>query len=437
MKKIVWAMLLSIWVLLAVIGHAKAQGVSEEGIEQNQLYAQAAVLMDGQSGRVLYGKNADQVLAMASTTKIMTCIIALEYGTLSDVVEISSYAASMPEVKLGVRAGECYRLEDLLYSLMLESHNDVAVAIAEHIGKQYVEALRGKTVTQFNSQESKTAVAAFAKLMNDKALELGCENTYFITPNGLDGTEKVVLENGDVKEKFHSTTATELARIMSYCVLESSCAELFLKITQTPSHSFGNSKGRYFSCSNHNAFLNMMEGVISGKTGFTNKAGYCYVGALENEGRTFVVALLACGWPSNKTYKWSDARKLMTYGLENYYFRYFLEETEAEKWNRSVPVWEGQTDHVGEEAFVGTKVLYEQEDRTGLLMKQGEQVCVEYDLVKCLHAPVEEGMKVGEVRYLVDEKVYHTLEIVTAESVEKIDWQWCLEQIFSCFLCFD
>ena len=93
----------------------------------------AAVLMDGDTGRILYGKNQDQTLPMASTTKIMTCILALENASLDDVVEVSSYAASMPDVQLNIREGEQYRLGDLLYSLMLESHNDTAAAIAEHV----------------------------------------------------------------------------------------------------------------------------------------------------------------------------------------------------------------------------------------------------------------------------------------------------------------
>ena len=98
------------------------------------LYARGAVLMDADSGRVLYGKEADVALPMASTTKIMTCILALERGNLEDEVEVSSYAASQPQVHLGMGKGESFYLRDLLFSLMLESHNDSAVAIAEHIG---------------------------------------------------------------------------------------------------------------------------------------------------------------------------------------------------------------------------------------------------------------------------------------------------------------
>ena len=266
------------------------------------LYAKSAVLMDAESGRILYEKNGYEILPMASTTKIMTCILALENGDLNDYAEVSSYASGMPKVHLGARSGEFFRLEDLLYSLMLESHNDSAVIIAEHIA--------GST-------------GEFADMMNRKARKIGCDNTFFITPNGLDA----VSTSTDGQTHIHSTTAADLARIMSYCITSSPKKEEFLTITRTASHSFTGfqksgedyvSDGRTFTCNNHNAFLSMMEGALSGKTGFTANAGYCYVGSLRQEDRTFVVALLACGWPNNKSYKWSDTKKLMSYGLENY-----------------------------------------------------------------------------------------------------------------------
>ena len=132
----------------------------------------------------------------------------------------------------------------------------------------------------------------------------------FCYANGLDGEDV-----GGV----HSISAADLAKIMSYCVLRSPKAAEFLAITQMPVYSFSDAEGKgNFSCSNHNAFLQMMDGAISGKTGFTGDAGYCYVGALQSEDRTFVVALLACGWPNNKNYKWTDTRKLMEYGMAHY-----------------------------------------------------------------------------------------------------------------------
>ena len=151
------------------------------------LHAASAVLMDASSGRILYEKNGYDVLPMASTTKIMTCILALEYGDLSDYVEASSYAAGMPKVKLSARVGECFLLKDLLYSLMLESHNDSAVMIAEHLAG---------------------SVQAFADMMNQKARDLGCFDTCFVTPNGLDAT--VTFSDGSSRE--HSTQPPTLLR---------------------------------------------------------------------------------------------------------------------------------------------------------------------------------------------------------------------------------
>lgn len=193
--------------------------------EPKQLYAQSAVLMDADSGRVLFEKNGYEQKAMASTTKIMTCILALEKGKPDQIVTVSENAARQPRVHLGMANGEQFYLRDLLYSLMLESHNDSAVAIAEQVGG---------------------TVEGFARMMNEKAEKIGCKDTYFITPNGLDASD----ENGK-----HSTTAEELAKIMRYCIKLSPQKELFLEITQTQNHTFTDVEGkRQFSCNNHNVF---------------------------------------------------------------------------------------------------------------------------------------------------------------------------------------
>ena len=159
--------------------------------EPQNLYAQSAVLMDADSGRVLFGKEEETIRPMASTTKIMTCIIALEHMTDNEIVTASAYAASQPKVHLGIREGQQFYLRDILFSLMLESHNDSAVMVAEVIAG---------------------SVEAFVKMMNEKAEELGLTKTHFVTPNGLDGED----EGG-----VHATTAMELAKIMKYCIMDS------------------------------------------------------------------------------------------------------------------------------------------------------------------------------------------------------------------------
>ncbi len=233
------------------------------------LYALSAVLMDGVSGRVLYEKDGDVPRPNASTTKVLTCILALENGAGDDYVMVSAKAAAQPDVQLGLEEGEQYYLEDLLYSLMLMSHNDTAVAIAEHIGG---------------------SVEGFAEMMNEKAEEIGCTDTYFITPNGLDAEDK----NGK-----HHTTARDLALIMRYAIKKKN--RTFLKITETREYTFSDlNKNRVFSLHNTNALLDMTEGVLSGKTGFTGDAGYCYVCACRQGENLLIISLLGCGWPNNK-----------------------------------------------------------------------------------------------------------------------------------------
>ena len=136
MKKIFRILLMAALVLsLSLQVYAQTETAGQETpSELRQLYAQSAVLMDADSGRILFEKNGYEQRPMASTTKIMTLIVTLENANLDEIVTVSEYAAGMPDVQLGIRAGEQYRLEDLLYSLMLESHNDSAAAVAEHIG---------------------------------------------------------------------------------------------------------------------------------------------------------------------------------------------------------------------------------------------------------------------------------------------------------------
>jgi len=341
-------------------------------------------------------------LAMASTTKIMTCILALEKGNLEDVVTASEHAASQPKVHLGMRTGEQFKLGDLLYSLMLESHNDSAVAIAEHIGG---------------------SVEGFAELMNAKAKELDCDDTYFITPNGLDATD----ESG-----IHATTAADLARIMSYCVMDSPKHAEFLNITYMPSYMFSNVGGsRQFSCSNHNSFLTMMDGAISGKTGFTGKAGYCYVGALERDGRTFVVALLACGWPNNKNYKWKDTLKLMEYAVENYTYRDLDKDVELP----SVIVEGGtpDSDNLFDEAYAKLEVDYG-DQMAQFLLRRDEAMASKVEMYDALVAPLKQGQQVGKMIYYLEGEELVAYPVVVAEDVGRRDVSWVFDKIFQMYL---
>ena len=344
-------------------------------LKSNELYALSACLMDADSGRVLYDKNADEVRAMASTTKIMTLIVALEYANENDIVTVSPYAASMPDVQLNIRAGEQYRLGDLYYAMMLESFNDVAVTIAEYIGECYALNQDDRTantdIKARSYDDSKKYVRTFAKLMNEKAKELGCENTYFITPNGLDAED----ENGK-----HSTTAKELAVIASYAIKN----ERFNDIIGTRQYSFCEVNGtRNCSAYNKDAFLNQMNGAFGIKTGFTGNAGYCFVGALKSDGRTFISVVLGSGWPSNRTYKWKDTRKLMEYGINNFFPRTVFSTIEDYK---DVMVKDGM------EESTSTCIKGD----LSLILCEADDVRVVYELEDYIDAPVSAGDVVGK-----------------------------------------
>ncbi len=344
------------------------------------LHALSSLLMDASNNRVLYEENGYREMPMASTTKIMTCIVTLENADMNDTVTVSSYAARMPDVQLNIKAGEQYQLKDLLYSLMLESHNDVAVAIAEHVGG---------------------SVEGFATMMNDTARRLGCEHTNFVTPNGLDA-------------EGHHTTARDLAVIASYAIKNPQ----FLEITNTPSYSFKEKKsGKGYTVTNKNRFLYMMEGAIGVKTGFTGGAGYCFVGAVKRQNKALISVVLGCGWPPNKGLKWSDTRELMDYGVENYEERQIYQDVKLEP----LFVKNGQ-------------VKYEELSMNGslsLLMRGDEQVSVEYVLPNYLEAPVKSDSVIGEARYSIDGNYYSSVPIYAVKEIERIDYGFCLKKVLN------
>lgn len=390
-------------------------GEGAQAEEELSLHALSAVLMDADSGRVLYGKEEDTFRPMASTTKIMTCILALENGSLTDICTVSEAAAAQPKVHLGARKGSRFYLKDLLYSLMLESHNDSAVMIAEQVGG---------------------SVEGFAAMMNQKARDIGCTDTCFVTPNGLDAT--FTAEDG--REYTHGTTAKDLARIMRYCIMESPMRQQFLEITRTANYSFTDVDGKgSYGCVNHNAFLSMMSGALTGKTGFTGGAGYSYVAALEDEGRTYVLALLGSGWPPHKTYKWADARALFTYGEQNFHYRDVFEEPELP----SVPVLDAVPDirvkdmknPVAEQPVtVGLEMdLPEEERHLRLLLAEDEQVERRVEVPASLEAPVRGGMVAGHVTYLLDGQIIGTFPLYTDKTVKRKNFAYVLEQIWYLF----
>ena len=343
-------------------------------------YAKSAVLIDGDSGRILYEKSAHNKVSVASTTKIMTCIIVIENGNLGDMVTPSDYAIAMPKVKMHLDSKDKYKLEDLLYAMMLESYNDVAVAVAEHIAG---------------------SVEKFAELMNIKAKDIGMKDTNFVTPNGLDA-------------KNQYSTAYDMALLGMYATNN----ELFVKITNTRNYSFVSENGRRVSVSNKDAFLDKMSDAIGIKTGFTGNAGYCFVGAVKNENKKLISCVLACGWPPNKGYKWNDTLSLMKYG-ENYNYKEIVDI---------------QNDFVKYDVRNGVENILNTytNEKFGLLLKNDDKVDKKIVISK-KNAPIFKNEVVGYENIYVNNIKIKAIEIKAKHNIKKYEFKYCLKKFFLIF----
>lgn len=364
-----------------------ADGTTESAINQKieppevpELHAGAAALMDADSGRILYEKNGYEKKAMASTTKIMTCILALEIGNPEDVVTFSKNAAAQPDVQMNGAEGEQYYLKDLLYSLMLESHNDTAVAIAEHIGG---------------------SVEAFAELMNEKAQEIGAFDTNFVTPNGLDAPG-------------HQTTACDLAGIAGYAIQNPE----FLEIIRTPAHTFQELQGkRTVSVVNKDAFLTSYDGALGIKTGFTGEAGYCFVGAARRGEKTLITVVLASGWPPHKTYKWEDTRHLMDYGMAEYEKQIIVTPEQAIS---RITVLHGQG---------AAELNPEIRETVQLLVRAGEDIQVKENLITAPEAPIAADTVVGTLDIYINGVCFRSLPVYAGSDVQRLTYSYVLKEL--------
>ena len=364
----------------------------------------AACLMDADTNAILFGANMDEQRYPASITKVMTALLVAENKQPADQVTFGEQAVSesIPgNARINVQLGETISVEDALHAILLASANEVCTQLAIDIAG---------------------SVEAFVKMMNEKAEELGLTKTHFVTPNGLDGED----EGG-----VHATTAMELAKIMKYCIMDSQEKEMFLDITGTKEYHFRDLKGTSsYTCTNHNAFLTMMDGAISGKTGFTADAGYCYVGALRRDERTFIVALLACGWPNHKGYKWSDTKKLMEYGLSNYEYRNVWQELPKQE---IVVKDSGNDQNIYQKNIVAEVEIQQKPEVLKVLLRTDENVEISVQMEKALSAPIEKGQKVGEVRYIIDKNIIGKYYVLTRSGLKKRTFSWCLKRCMERF----
>ena len=322
--------------------------------------AKGAVLIDGASGRVLFGQNENTQYPMASTTKVMTTLLALENASLDDKVTAGKNAYGVPGTSLYLSEGETLSMEHMLYGLMLRSGNDAAVAVAEHIAG---------------------SVRAFADMMNAKAAELGID-AHFVNPHGLDADG-------------HQISALGLALLFREAMKNPD----FRAITGTKRKVIpwvGNEYSRVLE--NKNKLLKTYEGATGGKTGYTGKAGRCLVFSAQRDGMELIGAVLNC--PT-----WFDtATQLLDYGFEN-----FRTETSfsAGEHAATVRVRGGMretVDAIAKEALSAAVPI-------------GGAARTEVNLPDSVRAPIRAGDALGTAEIRSDSRVYASCSLVAAVDV--------------------
>ncbi|HEX9061872.1 MAG TPA: D-alanyl-D-alanine carboxypeptidase family protein [Clostridia bacterium] len=337
--------------------------------------AGAAILMDMNSGRVMYDKNARSRRPMASTTKIMTAILAIEKGNLNDVVTVSRRAASVGGSTIDLKAGQKISLRELLYGLMLNSGNDAAIAIAEHIGG---------------------SVDGFSQMMNQKASEIGAYDSNFKSPHGLD-------------VEGHYSTAYDLALMARYALNN----PVFSKIVSTKVTSIS-TRG----LANTNEMLSIYPGADGVKTGYTGQAGRCLVTSVTRNNWKLISVVLNC---ASREARAGSSKAILDYGYNNFKPVTLLKEGEYIK---DIPVLRGKPGNVCLYAEEGISMPL-REDEMSALKKI-------YDIPENVNAPVGGGMVIGTVRFVVGGKEIASSGVKTACAVKRKDvWDYLLEMIRS------
>lgn len=350
---------------------------ASDSAEEPNLNSRAAIIYDRNSKEVIYGKEENTKRKMASTTKIMTCMVVLEKGELTDTVIVSKKAAGTGGSRVGLKTGDKVSVQDLLYGLMLCSGNDAAVALAEHVGG---------------------SVEGFADLMNEKARQLNLSNTHFVTPHGLDNEE-------------HYTTAYELA-IMADKALKNNT---FSSIVGTKNITI-NINGKPRNLSNTNELLGSMAGVYGVKTGFTNGANRCLVTSCKIENLDIITVVLGA---DTKKFRTQDSIKLINYAMNNYKeinMENKIQE-EFQKWKKE------NKDKIYINKGVKNTTEYKLEEQLNnyitIKNTQENDVKIEINTLNYYEAPLQEGTTIGVLTVKVSGQVKLIKNIQVAQTVEK------------------
>lgn len=393
MKKIISIVLMFI-IIFSFNTTSLADDLDEENIDEDELKedilnvsttvenipktnSRAVLIFDRTSKRVIYEKNGYDKRAMASTTKIMSAIVILENAKLTDTVTISKKAGGTGGSRLGLKENDKVTVNDLLYGLMLRSGNDAAVALAEHVGGD---------------------IQGFAELMNKKAIELGLQNTHFVTPHGLDQDE-------------HYTTAYELAKITDYALnIKKFCTIVNTK--QTAIHINGNEK----QITNTNELLGYLNGVDGVKTGFTNNAGRCLVTSTSRNGHQIVCVVLGA---DTKKIRTTDSIKLIEYAFANYEYINIKEKIEDkfEEWKKDnvskIQIIKGV--NKAPQVILGNQEY----DEIPINKNNIKDIQIEINYEKTLQAPLEQNQVIGTVEVKIKNETITTVDIQLKETIEK------------------
>ena len=324
--------------------------------------AAGACIMNGVTGEVIFEKNADDRLPMASTTKIMTLIIALENSSPDDIVTVAPEAVKEEGSSAYIEAGAKITMRDLCHGLMLNSGNDAAVAIAYHIAGGESE---------------------FASMMTAKALELGAKDTCFKNPNGLD-------------EEGHYTTARDLAKITRYALKN----ELFKDIVSkwTYDASYIRPDGSLFELMyiNHNRLLNEMEGCIGVKTGYTEADGRCLVTACDRDGKIYIAVTL------NDREDWAEHKAMMDAAYSD---SRWLTVVKAGDCVRHVVSRDGECELVAKNDFY-----------VPVNGSRGRDIDVKVNAPKAVYSSLNAGEKIGELEVYYDNEPLGKVDVVAKED---------------------
>ncbi len=342
--------------------------------EMPQPACKAAIVMEYETGRTLFEYNADELLPIASTTKIMTCLLALENCKLDETVTASRNASGVPGTSIYLSVGEQLSMEDMLYGLMLRSGNDAAVAIAEHVAGD---------------------VSAFSEMMNARAAEMGVY-AHFTTPNGLDSGG-----NG-----ASARAITEIAR-------HALKNDDFRKIVSTKSRNIPWVDHDYKRVlTNKNKLLSTYPGAMGVKTGYTSKAGRCLVFAAERDGMLLVGSVLGCP-------DWFNASAdILDYAFSEFSMNTVLSSGET--------VYTAPVENTGKTARLAL------ESPLSLPLKPKEAYTLVYE-VRNLKAPVRVGDAAGEAKCIIGSETVASGRLIVTEDIIKPDFKNAFASVLKCW----